>query len=189
MVRYQVRSSLMLRAAGDAVRVEVVVDAVEIEGRQRHTYESGAGGRGGSVGWRVAVWGSGGAGTGGRCTVRLRAAAGDGRVDMHVQTRGAQVDLRVERFDGHSRVVVRSVGGCREEFRVTLHAHDGPDAGAFEMARRNDGRVRFRWVGRQRVLGLTRGSTPSWRLARAAGAAARQGSRASRTLCFAREVL
>ena len=74
-------------------------------------------------------------------------------MDVHVQTRGALVDFCVERFDGHSRVVVRSIGGRREEFWVALHAHDGRDA-AFAMTCRKDGRVRFRWGGRQRVFGF-----------------------------------
>lgn len=119
---HYVRSTVMLRSENNDVGVAIVVDDAALESGP-HTFESylilsdGVEFRSGTVSC-----------TENRCEFRL--SGGDGRfVDVHIFAQGNNLDTRVERFDGHTRVVVRSSGVPNESFWMILHAHDDNNDG------------------------------------------------------------
>ena len=73
------------------------------------------------------------------------------QVDVQVRTMGGRAGHRVDRFEGHRLVVVKRCGGRKEAFWMALHLHE-EDENGFEMHGGDDGKVRFRYEGRERYF-------------------------------------
>ena len=144
LLSYMVRSAMMVRSEKNEVGFGVVVDTVEIESG-KHTFESYL-----ILHDEVRVEEGESRCSANRCKVVLKAEGAE-QVDVHVRTMGGGLGYRVERFGGHRRVVVKRSGGRKEAFWMALHPHEGDENG-FEMHGGDDGKVRFRYEGRERYF-------------------------------------
>lgn len=89
-----------------------------------------------------------------RCMIRL--SDGTGRLlDLHVVAKGKKVDHRVEEFNGHSRIVVRSSGRMNETFWMAMHAHEA-DVNGFHMIKAGENMMRVNYEGEDRFFRINR---------------------------------
>lgn len=132
-LKHMVRSIVMGRSDKNEVGYSVLVDSVNA-GEGKHTFESYL-----ILNDEVTVDEKISSCTTNQCTIVLR-SGDEKRVDVHAQGLGDALEYRLEKFDKHTRLVVKSVREQSEEMWIALHPYV-EDGGDFSMVRSGDAMV------------------------------------------------
>eukprot|EP00178_Gracilaria_changii_P001636 TRINITY_DN1230_c0_g1_i2.p2 TRINITY_DN1230_c0_g1~~TRINITY_DN1230_c0_g1_i2.p2 ORF type:complete len:874 (+),score=112.46 TRINITY_DN1230_c0_g1_i2:6390-9011(+) len=143
LLQYMVRSVIMVRQPNDEVGYGVLVDAVSA-GSGTHTFESYL-----ILEDEVKVKKSTSECNGKQCRIVLESTAGE-LLDLHVLALGDNLNFRVEQFDGHERLIVKSVREVSEEFWLAFYPRSR-DPNDFSMVREDD-HVKFSSQGGSRAF-------------------------------------
>ncbi|KAI0561258.1 hypothetical protein FGB62_89g115 [Gracilaria domingensis] len=129
-LEHLVRSVIMARSEDDDVGYGILVDSVSA-GPGSHTFESYL-----ILDDDVNVEKSSSKCEGNQCKVALVSNTGQ-LLDVHVLALGNQVSFRVEEFDGHKRLIVKSVRDTSEELWIAFRPRTR-DPSDFSIARDGD---------------------------------------------------
>lgn len=124
---YFVRSIIVARSDKDRVGYGVLVDSVSA-GPGKHVFESYL-----ILQDEVDLEKTSSSCDQGRCKIVLSSPTGES-LEVHVLALGNEVSFRIERFDGHKRLIVKSTREVSEEVWIALYPRNR-DPGTFEMVR------------------------------------------------------
>ena len=146
LLDYHVRSTALVRSESSPIGFGLLVDAVSA-GSGDHVFES----------YLVLCDDEEVMTSDSNCEqdkCRVPVSGGDGkRLDIHVSTLGKNLRYKLEKFDGHQRLVFMTSGIAKEEFWLAFHPHNG-DVNGFEMMRGEEGQMSFQYEGEHRTFSI-----------------------------------
>lgn len=146
LLTHMIRSTVIVRSPKNDIGFGILVDAAAAQSGS-HAFESYL-----ILEDEVTLDGRVSQCSANRCKIVLK-SPGSEQLDVHVRTAGRELSYRVETFDEHKRLIVRSTGQTSEEFWIAFHPHEG-NANGFEMLRNNDGSVQFKYEGIDRYFSV-----------------------------------
>lgn len=149
ILSHMVRSTIMVRSNKNDVGFGVLVDCAGSDDDGSHVFESYLILRKGLL---VDSFSS--KCNANSCKVVLRTEEIE-QLDVHVRTIGTRLSFRMEEFDGHKRLIFKTVGLSKEEFWIAFHPHRGNPNG-FSMLRSTQGHVKFTYEGDSRFFEIDR---------------------------------